>query len=216
MTKILGLSGKASSGKSTLSRWLIRNQQELMSPWSYGKVERYSPSDLSKALAVDLFGLRPEQVWGDEEQKQTLTEYVGEAFGVPVHEGQAHGDGRQRLTAREFLEGWGDLIVETNYRAPIRYVLNQVKKENPYLAVIDNVRRPVEVEEIHRAGGKVIRLTQNPNRGTSTWETALDSFTEFDAVIDNEHQTRQETVHELLTTLQTWDWIKPLNRSLPV
>lgn len=70
MTTVLGFSGKKQSGKDTL----LTN----ISPMLKGSVKKYSFADGLKNFLVDVMGLRPEQVWGTDEQKNTKTSYLWE------------------------------------------------------------------------------------------------------------------------------------------
>lgn len=118
MTRIIGISGKKQSGKSTSANWLhglVLKDQGLVEDfnvdangklaietfnqarekgWGVFDVDRkdeafveyaeeemwphvkmYSFADTLKSLAVHLFGLRPEQVYGSEEDKNSLTQF---------------------------------------------------------------------------------------------------------------------------------------------
>ncbi len=68
MTIVLGFSGKKQSGKDTL----VNN----ISPLLVGTTKKYSFADGLKNFLVDVMGLRHEQVWGTEEQKNTKTIYL--------------------------------------------------------------------------------------------------------------------------------------------
>lgn len=70
MTVILGFSGKKKSGKDTL----LNNIRPLLN----GVVKKYSFADGLKNFLVDVMGLRPEQVWGTDEEKNTKTSYLWE------------------------------------------------------------------------------------------------------------------------------------------
>lgn len=72
MTVVLGFSGKKQSGKDTL----LSN----ITPHLNGTVKKYSFADGLKNFLVDVMGLRPEQVWGTDEQKNTKTNYLWENF----------------------------------------------------------------------------------------------------------------------------------------
>jgi hypothetical protein len=70
MTVVLGFSGKKQSGKDTLLTGL--------SPYLSGTVKKYSFADGLKTFLVDVMGLRPDQVWGTDEQKNSKTTYLWE------------------------------------------------------------------------------------------------------------------------------------------
>lgn len=79
--------------------------------------------------------------------------------------------------------------------------------------VVPDVRFPNEVQAIHRAGGKVMRL-HAPERAASSGlslvhrqhvsETALDTFDAFDAIVANDPGA--DLVGQLVATLQRFEW----------
>lgn len=72
MTIVIGFSGKKQSGKDTL----LTN----ITPFLEGTVKKYSFADGLKNFLVDIMGLRPEQVWGTDEEKNSFTNYRWENF----------------------------------------------------------------------------------------------------------------------------------------
>jgi hypothetical protein len=72
MTTIIGLSGKKQSGKDTL----LLN----LTPHFRGITKKYSFADGLKNFLVDVMGLEPDQVWGTDEQKNSLTQYAWESI----------------------------------------------------------------------------------------------------------------------------------------
>ena len=70
MTIVLGFSGKKQSGKDTL----LSNICPMLS----GTVKQYNFADGLKNFLIDVMGLRHEQVWGTDEQKNTKTTYLWE------------------------------------------------------------------------------------------------------------------------------------------
>ena len=70
MTTVIGFSGKKQSGKDTL----LAN----IKPMLQGSVKQYNFADGLKNFLIDVMGLRYEQVWGTEEQKNSKTTYLWE------------------------------------------------------------------------------------------------------------------------------------------
>lgn len=248
MTRIIGISGKKQSGKSTSANWfhgLVLKDQGLVEDfnvdangklaietfnqarekgWGVFDVDRkdeafveyaeeemwphvkmYSFADTLKNLAVHLFGLRPEQVYGSEEDKNSLTEFGWEdmpgittnphllqmgavdmgckTFGVTYH---AAGP----MTAREFMQYFGTDIMRKMYSNI--WVDNTIKKilaEGSELAVIPDVRFPNEVEAVLANGGEVIRLSRVYEEDGHQSETKLDpknfDHSKFTHIIEN-------------------------------
>jgi hypothetical protein len=142
MTRIIGISGKKQSGKSTSANWfhgLVLKDQGLVEDfnvdangklaietfnqarekgWGVFDVDRkdeafveyaeeemwphvkmYSYADTLKNLAVHLFGLRPEQVYGSEEDKNSLTQFRWENMpGI--------------ITKEVLEEEWGNMLCD--------------------------------------------------------------------------------------------------------
>ena len=142
MTRIIGISGKKQSGKSTSANWLhglVLKDQGLVEDfnvdangklaietfnqarekgWGVFDVDRkdeafveyaeeemwphvkmYSFADTLKNLAVHLFGLRPEQVYGSEEDKNSLTQFRWENMpGI--------------ITKEVLEEEWGNMLCD--------------------------------------------------------------------------------------------------------
>lgn len=73
MQLLLGLSGKKVAGKSTITQYLKRNRMEMFPDGC--DVELFPLAKPLKELAISVLGLRPEQVYGTEEDKRTLTKY---------------------------------------------------------------------------------------------------------------------------------------------
>ena len=64
------------------------------------------------------------------------------------------------------------------------------------------------LEEIQKAGGKVIRLTRKPHEDCHPSETALDDYDGFDRVINNEELDIDQTNIELMNVLREWQWLQ--------
>jgi len=248
MTRIIGISGKKQSGKSTSANWLhglVLKDQGMVEDFNVdakgklaietsdqsGKkgwgvfdvgrtddafveyaeeemwqhVKMYSFADTLKSLAVHLFNLRSEQVYGSEEDKNSLTEFGWEdmpgittnphllqmgavdmgckTFGVTYH---AAGP----MTAREFMQYFGTDLMRKMYSNI--WTDNTIKKilaEGSELAVVPDVRFPNEVKTILDNGGEVIRLSRVYGEDGHESETCLDpenfDHSKFTHVIEN-------------------------------
>ena len=244
MTRIIGISGKKQSGKSTSANWfhgLVLKEQGLVEDFNVdanGKlaietfdqsgqkgwgefdvgrtddtfiqyaeeamwphVKMYSFADTLKSLAVHLFGLRPEQVYGSEKDKNSLTQFRWEdmpkALDSQTLKVKAAPDAVRSfnwksgpMTAREFMQYFGTDIMRKMY--PNIWVDNTIKKilaEGSELAVIPDVRFPNEVEAILENGGEVIRLSRVYEEDGHQSETCLDSesfdHSKFTYIIEN-------------------------------
>lgn len=150
--------------------------------WPYVKV--YHFADPLKEMAVGLFGLKPSEVYGSDDQKNLVTNINWESMP------DCPPDKAGPMTNREFLEHFGTKIVRKIKRdAWSEYAINKVVAEQSEIAIIPDVRFPNEVESIQKNGGIVIRLTRNAFNSNAEAEKALDKenfdWKKFDLVIDN-------------------------------
>lgn len=147
--------------------------------WPYTKI--YHFADYLKYLSVVLFDLDPSQVYGTDEDKNTMTKY-----------GQ---------TAREFLQYFGtDVMRKIKDTVWVDYTIKSILQEDSQLAIIPDVRFPNEVEAIKKANGVVIRLTRDVHNSNHPCETALDEdkfdWNNFDYVINN-NDTITQLIHDV-------------------
>lgn len=168
--------------------------------WPYIKV--YHFADPLKEMAINLFGLNPNHVYGNDEDKNQLTD-IGWA-DLPTNNKKTG-----FLTVREFLEYFGTKIVrKIKYEAWSKYTINKVLDEKSEIAIIPDVRFPNEVDAIHAAGGVVIRLTRDSFNSNAEAETALDEkvydWSKFDTIIDNKETTLSELCDKLTSIRQYW------------
>jgi len=144
--------------------------------WPY--IKTYSFADGLKGICVEFFGLKPEQVYGTDEQKNTTTEINWRHTGEP-------------MTAREFMQYFGtDVMRLLHEPVHVNHTINRILAEQSNLAIVPDVRFPNEVKAIQDAGGKVIRLTRNTRKDDHASECGLDpenfNWDNFDLIIHND------------------------------
>lgn len=168
--------------------------------WPYVKV--YHFADPLKEMAISLFGLRAEEVYGSDEQKNKHTELLWE--NMPNNHGKIG-----NITNREFLEHFGtNVIRRIKHDAWSRFTINNVIKQQSEVAIIPDVRFPNEVDAIKNNGGIVIRLTRDVFRSYSEAETALDKenfdWSKFDFVVDNRDSSLLDLCNNLKKLTYLW------------
>jgi len=170
---IIGLSGQKQPGKSLLckdifTKYFIGNSHSFRA---------YSFADsLKKKVCMEVMGLTRKQCYGTDEQKNTLTEYKWENLPryirydnkrgckyAPNGEVSQHILPTGFMTARSILQVVGtdifrrffndNIWVETTFRV--------IEKDNPEIAIIEDVRFPSEVTSIINRGGYIIRLLRD-------------------------------------------------------
>lgn len=142
--------------------------------WPYVKI--YHFADPLKAMAMELFDLTEKQVYGSNDDKNTMTPYG--------------------KTSREFLQYLGtDVMRKIKDSIWVDYTIKLIKDENSEISIIPDVRFPNEVKAIKEADGVVVRLTRDPYKSKHECESSLDKDTfdwrTFDKVINN-HDTSIE------------------------
>lgn len=169
--------------------------------WPYIKV--YHFADPLKEMAINLFGLKAEEVYGSDDQKNQKTELLWQ--DMPNNFSNKEG----RMTNREFLEHFGtNIIRKIKYDAWSEFTINNVVKQQPEIAIIPDVRFPNEVRTIKNNGGIVIRLTRNVFNSSFEAETSLDKenfdWNNFDVIIDNSNMTLLELCDYLGNNTNLW------------
>jgi hypothetical protein len=171
---------------------LLRKDKEFVSYadvniWPYIKI--YHFADYLKKICVDLFDLTPKQVYGNDEDKNTITGY--------------------NMTAREFLQYFGtEVMRKIKDTVWLDYTMKIIEEEQSSIAIIPDVRFPNEVEAIKKAGGFVIRLTRNTLNSNHPCESALDEsnfdWKNFDHIIENSTMTLEKLQEEVLLLSSVW------------
>lgn len=202
--RLIAFAGRKQSGKSTLAAFLIRHYFELLGcRWA----KRIGFADPMKRLVADLFDVPWEWLNGTDEDKQRPTRIRWCDLPRTSHYST------QPMTVRQLLQQFGtDTVRAMDPDAWVRYAMRAVGQETE-LVVMDDVRFPNEVAAVQAAGGKVVRLTRNPNGdevAPHDSETALDRdrfpWASFDAAIDNSALTPYMQAEALCYWLQQWGW----------
>lgn len=167
MTKIIAFSGRKQSGKSTSGEYVQRLMNDINPKID---IRTYSFADpLKKNICIDLLGLTPQQCWGSDDDKNSLTSLMWE--NMPGYIGDSIG----LMTAREVMEYIGTkMFRKMKDQVWVEATLKQIEKDKPDIALLLDNRFPNEVTPILDAGGYVVRLTRNPFNSTSEPESALD------------------------------------------
>lgn len=185
MTKIIAFSGRKQSGKSTSGEY-VKTLALSINPKIY--VRTYSFADPLKNICVDLLGLTPQQCWGSDEDKNSLTSLLWE--NMPGYNGNLTG----YMTAREVMEYVGTkMFRKMKDDIWVKSTLTAIQKDNADIALLLDNRFPNEVDPILDIGGYVIRLMRNPFNAMTEPERALDphnyDWTKFSYIIDNHNCT---------------------------
>lgn len=195
-------------------------------------VKKYSFADTLKEIAITLFGLSYEQVYGDDSYKnQRIPHLRWENMpGVttektpqdPVTEEVAGRLGRYYekvlsgvmyhepgpMTAREFLQYFGTDIMRKMYEPIwVERLIKDIQLEQPAIAVVDDVRFLNEIEALQAVGAKVIGLNRNPFESSHASEQVVkENWDKLDHVIDNENGGIHAMCESLISYLSEVNW----------
>lgn len=166
--------------------------------WPY--IKGYSFADALKEICISLFGIKHEQVYGTDAQKN---ETVPHLLWKNMPGADEHPDGA--MTAREFMQFFGTNICRKIYsQVWIQATLNLIKEENSPISIITDCRFKNEADAVKAAGGKLVYLTRSPYQDSHISENDLDGYQGFDAVINNTKLSIGESCDEFLQLLCDW------------
>ena len=167
-------------------------------------VKKYSFADPLKQIAISLFGLKYEQVYGTEEYKKQVVPHLRWENMPGIHEPGP-------MTVREFLQVFGtDVCRKIREDIWVNRCIEDIKLEEPLLAVIDDCRFPNEIETIQEIGGKVIGLTRSTyGKDEHESETEIKKhWDKLDCVIDNQKLDINETCQEIIKAIDGFGWLQ--------
>jgi len=169
-------------------------------------IKKFACADTLKRFAMDM-GLTKNQVYGTNEEKDSLTDY--EWKQMPFCPKGKQG----RMTGREFLEHWGTGVLRRlNAAYHINALISSLNSDGAAHKIVEDVRFPNEVEAIQKAGGVVIRFTRSPFESDADSENALNAdvfdWAKFDYVVDNANMSMGECHDKLDEIMCKLDMIK--------
>ena len=161
--------------------------------WPYVKI--YHFADYLKSIAINLFGLSHDKVYGDDNDKNTTTPFTWSQ--MPTNKRK-----RGKLTVRDFLQYFGtELVRKIKDDAWVSSTLDIINKEGSELSLVPDVRFPNEVLAIKEQGGIVIRLTRDVYNDKHQCETSLDQenfdWNNFSYIIDNQDCSVEKLQNEI-------------------
>ena len=150
-------------------------------------IKRYSFAEKLKRMAVDVLGIKEEQAFGTDEQKNTHTHIQWES--IPGNNAKSQPPGP--MTGREVLQYLGTDIFRSMYQNVwVDACLRQIQEDAPEVALVSDVRFDNEIKAIQEQGGFVIGLTRNPYKASDMHESETqigECLQLCDAVIENDN-----------------------------
>lgn len=239
--KILIICGKKQAGKSTLASYIQGSIYKKLGTISDFKVEdgklttysnypdhpikisylnsvcrQFGFADVPKKMLVDIMGLRPDQVFGTDAQKNTETIYKWQ--NMPGLAETQYKDRTGLMTGRDCMKYiLTEVFRKMNDRIWVDAGYAQLEKSGTKFGIFNDGRHTSEIETGKTKGAKVIRLTRNPCPGdTHDSEIALDperyDWSNFDAIIDNSGLSEVETFKRAKPYLKEWGWLETSSR----
>lgn len=191
----------------------------------------YSFADLLKEhICIDILGLKREQCYGTDAEKDSPTKLRWEDMPVPRKIFDIVCKWYDEYNTEDISDNDKDLVVSFNrqtgfmsgrqvmqfvgtdiFRAMYPRVwcegtIKKIRQDKADFAMITDCRFPDEVEVVQEAGGKVIRFLRNELNDPHHSETALDDYTGFDAVIDNSCMSLSTKNDAVLKQLKDWNY----------
>jgi len=180
--------------------------------WPHVKV--YSFADEIKSICMKLFGFSYEQCYGTNEQKDSKTNldwknmpgYLAYCKELKLEKKEAP---TGKMSSRDFMQYFGSNIMRRIFSdCWVEATLNNIAADEPKYALICDGRFPNEIEGTHTRKGHSIRLTRKVSDDSHISETALDGYTKYSALIDNQELSIAQTCQLVEASLKEWDWIK--------
>jgi hypothetical protein len=203
------------------------------SMWPF--IKNYSFAEPLKQLALNLFNIPEECMYGTDEQKNQLQEHLlwenmpgvctNEKFFKFMQSKMEHELAKDEedagylliyhaagpMTARGFLQYLGTDVMRKMYEPIwVKYCIDSIQSEESLIATIDDVRFLNELEAVQKVGGKVIYLDRNNDSkdGHSSENELCNHLDKFDAVIDNSELAILDTSMEVMKLIEEWGWLE--------
>ena len=191
-------------------------------------VRMYALADTLKEMAVKILGLREEQVFGTDEDKNSKTNLKWEDMPGVISPGDLKKKGftkqqaadlglmvhaKGKMTAREVLQYVGtDIFRKMNHNVWLDSFVSKVEKDGSELALVSDVRFKNEIEGIQQRGGYVVGLTRDIYGGSDAHssESELDeALAGCDALIDNSELAIPEQNEQIYYALEHLEDVIP-------
>lgn len=205
MTKIIALSGRKQSGKSTAGEYI---EKVIKEKDSSRRIKLYSFADpLKQDICINLLGLTYDQCYGTDEDKNTYTKVRWRDLPIEIQTKHINDLAiSEYLIARQVMEVIGTEIFRKLYNNIwVDATINKIKNEQYDIAILLDNRFPNEVDSVLENNGLVIRLARDIYGSYSDAEVALDApfydWSKFSKVVYNQDMTMEQKNHEILSFL---------------
>jgi len=178
-----------------------------------GVIAPYAFADPLKEFCINVLGLTEEQCYGEDEDKNSLTNIKSIDMVSNYRHIQDNGYG-EYMTARHVMQYLGtNIIRKINSDAWANASLNIIKKDCVSIALISDGRFPNELEALRKKSSFCIRLLKNCDiKSNHPSENSLCDLNndKFDLVIDNRKMSMYDK-HKILDNVYE-EYIKSVSR----
>ena len=160
---------------------------------SFRPCKIYALADVLKEFAVDVLGLEYNQVYGTNEEKNSPTHLLWE--NMPT------GNNKGPMTGREVLQYFGSDICRKMYENIwFDACIRRIRKDNPELALISDVRFSNEIAGVQKEGGIVFGLPRDIVNGKDTHSSEQVDLSLCDYVLpEGNIDTTTKTLYKIIT-----------------
>jgi CO dehydrogenase nickel-insertion accessory protein CooC1 len=177
---LIGITGKARSGKDTFSKMLAQSLRERTGG-TY--VLMAYANELKNRVQKD-FDLSYDQLWGDakEEEDKRYKKSVPGMFD-------------SFWTAREIMQAYGEFYRSIDYDFWVRILFNKIEENEYANVIITDVRHPNEADPIKERKGYVIKVVREEidkiHGSKHISEIAMDKYKKIDLLIENNYDLKE-------------------------
>ena len=159
---------------------------------SFGPCKIYAFADVLKEFAVDVLGLEYHQVYGTNKEKNSPTHLSWENMPTGNQEGM--------MTGREVLQYFGSDICRKMYENIwFDACIRRIRKDNPELALISDVRFSNEISGVQKEGGIVFGLPRDIVNGKDTHSSEQVDLSLCDYVLpEGNIDTTTKTLYKII------------------
>ena len=160
---------------------------------SFRPCKIYAFADVLKEFAVDVLGLEYNQVYGTNEEKNSPTHLLWE--NMPT------GNNKGPMTGREVLQYFGSDICRKMYENIwFDACIRRIRKDNPELALISDVRFSNEIAGVQKEGGIVFGLPRDIVNAKDTHSSEQVDLSLCDYVLQEGNiDTTTKTLYKIIT-----------------
>ena len=160
---------------------------------SFRPCKIYAFADVLKEFSVDVLGLEYNQVYGTNEEKNSPTHLLWE--NMPT------GNNKGPMTGREILQYFGSDICRKMYENIwFDACIRRIRKDNPELALISDVRFSNEIAGVQKEGGIVFGLPRDIVNGKDTHSSEQVDLSLCDYVLpEGNIDTTTKTLYKIIT-----------------